>query len=46
MKKLFNYKLTGVMENEQEAREVCYEYKYGIMDPSLLGNNTENHEDT
>jgi len=34
MKKLFNYKLTGVMEHEQEAREVCYEYKYGIMDPS------------
>ena len=34
LKKLFNYKLTGLMEEEQEARNVSYEYKLGMMDPS------------
>lgn len=34
IKKIFNYKISGLMEHEQEAREVCYEYKYGMMDPS------------
>ena len=41
MKKLFNYKITGVMEHEQEAREVTYEYKFGIMDPSRQVAQTE-----
>eukprot|EP00347_Sterkiella_histriomuscorum_P014015 403362488 len=41
MKKLFNYKMTGKMEHEQEAREVTYEYKFGIMDPSRQVAQTE-----
>jgi hypothetical protein len=31
---LYNYKLTGLMEEEQEARNVSYEFKLGMMDPS------------
>jgi len=34
LKQLFNYKLTGIMEEEQEARNVSYEFRLGMMDPS------------
>ncbi len=34
LKQLYNYKLTGIMEEEQEARNVSYEYRIGMMDPS------------
>ena len=34
LKQLYNYKLTGMMEDEQEARNVSYEYRIGMMDPS------------
>ena len=31
---MYNYKLTGMMEEEQETRNAEYEYKIGLMDPS------------
>jgi hypothetical protein len=34
LKQLYNYKLTGIMEEEQEARNASYEYRIGMMDPS------------
>jgi len=34
IKQMYNYKLTGLMEEEQEARNAEYEYKIGMMDPS------------
>jgi hypothetical protein len=31
---MYNYKLTGLMEEEQDARNAEYEHKIGMMDPS------------
>ena len=34
LKPLYNYHLTAMKENQEEAREVEYEYHNGVSDPS------------
>ena len=37
IKTLFNYKISAMLENEQEAREVVNEYRISALDPKKQG---------
>jgi hypothetical protein len=36
METMYHYKKLDQLERQEESREVCYEYKSGVMDPSRL----------